>query len=263
MFSVCPLAGLGNRMRVVASVYNKCLQHNIPMRLVWLREPGFNASWSDLFANITPPSLVLNDHSIFNYFIYSKPSWKNLFISKIIDRLSNRKIVYELYKDSLNLDLMKENTIISSYSQQGELYPLSELFKPQKAILAKIDEIKSKFSANTIGVHIRRTDNTQAKSASTIEKFDNEISSQIAKDGSSKFFLCSDDIAVKQYFIEKYGEHIIVFNAKLSRNSPKGIKDAVVELWTLASTKEIWGSYYSSYTDMASAIFGAPLKIIK
>ena len=261
MFSIVPLAGLGNRIRVVASAFCYCSKNNVPMRLIWLREPGFNACWNDLFQIDNLP-FEINDHSILNYFVYSKPSWKNLFVSKIIDKLSKRNMIYELYKDKLDSQIVLSDTIVSSFSQQGELNDISEIFKPNVELQNKIDSLTAQFSNNTIGVHIRQTDNSQSKSTSTIEKFDNAIAKQISADSTTKFFLCSDDMSVKKYFVDKYGNNILVFNSNLSRNSPQGIKDAVIELWTLASTKEIWGSFYSSYTDMASCIFGAPLKII-
>lgn len=261
MIVLIPVAGLGNRIRVVCSCYQFCKENNKAMSIKWMREPGFNASWNDLFEY--PNRIVINNHSILNYFLYSNPSIKNLYVSKLLDKITNRQIYYSLYKDSLSSLTNNGKLYINTYCQQGELSCINELFKPNKFLRNKIDAITSKFTEETIGLHMRTTDNEESKSVSTIDKFESRIDKYIIDHPTAIFFLCTDNLNIKDKLKNKYKNRIITYNSVLNRNSTLGIQDAVVELWSLASTKEIWGSYYSSFTDMASLIYGSQLEIIK
>lgn len=135
--------------------------------------------------------------------------------------------------------------------------PITNLFKPIPVVQRLIDNNLSKFSENTIGMHIRRTDHKVAKASASIDSFDNKIEELIKQDPSTRVFLCTDDEDVKSYLINKYGrDKILYYESVLDRNSYEGIRDAVVELWTLANTNVIYGSHGSSFTKMAAAIYG-------
>lgn len=258
-----PFAGLGNRLRVISSVYKYSLENSCELTIHWNKEKGLNAGFYDLFK--PNEKLNISDSVISDFFIYNYPSKYNMCIPKFFDKILGRKSFYSIGINAID-EIAKNNkeAIVSTYSQQGELYPLAELFVPQDDIQQTISEIKSKFGTYTIGCHIRRTDNKQAKESSKLDIFFERFDSLFSTNPTAKIFLCTDDQEVKESIIAKYGnERIITYNSTLSRNSKKGIKDAVVELYSLASTDVIWGSYYSSYTDMASAIYGKQLEIIK
>lgn len=257
-----PYAGLGNRMRAIASAYKFSIDNNIGLDIHWNRENGLNASFYSLFKPVE--SLKIKDSSFVSYFIYNHPSKTNLTIPKLIDKLFKRKSFYGIGINKLQ-ELPNENRIIcSTYSQQGELYPLAEIFKPIDEIEKIINDNKRRFGKYTVGVHIRRTDNINSIKNSKIELFYEKIDSLFMENPDAKVFLCTDDVKTKEEIITKWGsEKIITYNSTLSRNSYKGIRDAVVELFTLASTDVIWGSYFSSYTEIASLLFNKELVIIK
>ena len=257
-----PYAGLGNRMRAIASAYKLSLEKNFELEIHWNRENGLNASFYSLFKPID--SLKIKDSNLLSYFIYNHPTKANLHIPRLIDKLLKRKSFYGIGINKLQ-DLPKENGIIcSTYSQQGDYYPLAELFKPIDNIQKIINDNKRKFGKYTVGVHIRRTDNINSINNSKIELFYEKIDTLFMENPDAKVFLCTDDIKTKEEIIAKWGkERIITYDSTLSRNSSKGIRDAVVELFTLASTDVIWGSYFSSYTYIASQLFNKELVIIK
>lgn len=261
MVYLVPTAGLGNRLRVVSSVYNYCVKNNIPIRILWMREPGFNASFNDLFE--LSEKINVNNNSVLNFFLYSKPSLKNFYISRIIDYFTNRKIIYGLGQNSISKVDFSSDIYINTYYPQGDVGSVCEIFKPNNKLMKEITSFRKNFSDLTIGIHIRRTDNLESKNVSSLEKFELKIKQAIHDYSNVNFYLCTDDCEVKNRLKSKFGCRILTYNAKLSRNMPRGIKDAVIELWLLASTKEIWGSYYSSYSEMASNIYGTPLKIVK
>ena len=50
-------------------------------------------------------------------------------------------------------------------------------------------------------------------------------------------------------------------NRCLRRDSREGIQDALLDLYSLASTRKIIGSYFSSFTDIAADMHKIPLVI--
>lgn len=258
-----PYAGLGNRMRVIASVYNYAIKNSCELTIYWNKEKGLNASFYKLFKPVK--GLNVKDSSLCDFFVNNYPCVFNLFFPKIIDIVFRRESFYSIGINKLD-EIAESNSVlnVSTYSQQGELYPLSELFIPTDDIMEKINKIKSRFGKTTVGCHIRRTDNKQAQQCSTVEMFVIRFDKLFETEPEAKIFLCTDDIVVKNEIIEKYGkERVITYDSTLNRHSFEGIRDAVVELYALASTDKIWGSFYSSYTEMASALFGTELEIIK
>lgn len=258
-----PYAGLGNRMRVIASVYKYAIMNSCELTIYWNKEKGLNALYYRLFKPVK--GLNIKDSRLCDFFVNNYPCAYNLFIPKIVDVVFRRKSFYAIGIDKLD-EIVRANASInvSTYSQQGDLYPLSELFVPTDEIMDIINSIKSRFGKTTIGVHIRRTDNKQAQNCSTVELFVKKFEELFESAPDTKIFLCTDDILVKNEIIKKFGKkRIITYDSTLNRHSFKGIRDAVVELYTLASTNKIWGSFYSSYTEMASALFGTELEIIK
>ena len=56
----------------------------------------------------------------------------------------------------------------------------------------------------------------------------------------------------------------MIFSEQVAdRDSIEGIKGGVAEMFILSRTKKIYGSFLSSYSDMASQISGIPLEILK
>lgn len=258
-----PYAGLGNRMRVISSVYNYALNKSYNLVVHWNKEGGLNASFYSLFEPIK--GLEIRDSKLKDFFLYNYPNKYNLCIPKLFDKLGKHKSFHSMGLNSINkLSFDEEEIIISTYSQQGELYPLSKLFVPNEDIRNIINQVKIDFGEFTVGCHIRRTDNVNAIKNSSLELYEKKIESLFNNNCKAKIFLCTDDSKVKSYLIDKYSpKRILTYNSTLNRHSFIGIRDAVVELYLLASTDLIWGSFYSSYTEMASYLFGTKLEIIK
>lgn len=137
-----------------------------------------------------------------------------------------------------------------------------KLFVPTSEIMDKIKLTKEKISEYTIGVHIRRTDNEKSISHSPDTLFDEIIDREI-KNGMN-VFLATDDRDVESWFLRKYPQHIFVQSAKeFSRGSITGVKDALVDMFCLSYTSHIYGSYWSSYSAVASRVNDTRLTILK
>ena len=115
---------------------------------------------------------------------------------------------------------------------------------------------------NTIGIHIRRTDNLESIQHSPIKKFIDYIYTAIRNNDNQKFYLATDDLSVKEEFIKLFGDKIITMDCVLRRDSEEGIKSALLELYILSSCSKIIGSYYSSYSELAAQIGNIPLVVL-
>ena len=135
--------------------------------------------------------------------------------------------------------------------------------RPIPTLQARINEIVKQFAPHTIGIHIRRTDNTMSQQHSRLQDFHAAVQREIAQDEQVRFFLCTDDAAVKAEFRQQYGERILTQSAPVARNTLAGMEDAVVDLWCLSHTQKILGSYWSSFTDMAAELRQIPLEVVK
>lgn len=256
-----PTAGLGNRLRVISSVYNYCLNNDLKLIVHWHRQYGLNASFKSLFKPI--PNMEVVDCVFSDFFNYNVPSWYNLYMPQFIDKFLNRNVRYGLGLNELDKLSVQSNLTISTYSQQGDLYSLVDMFQPVEDIQIIIERFSKQFGKNTVGCHIRRTDNCTSIKVSSLDKFERKMDNLFATSADAKIFLCTDDNEVKRYFVDKYENKVITYNSTLERNSFQGIRDALIELWLLSLTNEIWGSYWSSFTDMAVSIRNTSFSIVK
>lgn len=124
-------------------------------------------------------------------------------------------------------------------------------------MLTKLSEVQEYCNVdhNTIGIHIRRTDNKQSILHSPTYLFESRIAERIEQDADAKFYLATDSIEEEKRLKEIFGDAIITFDNKdTSRNTFQGQVDAYVELLMLSKCGELWGSYYSSFSEIAARI---------
>ena len=131
-------------------------------------------------------------------------------------------------------------------------------------IAKRVSDFVSKYE-NLIGVHIRRTDNAVSVEESPTDIYFPIIDKVIDCYKNSIIYIATDDKAEIGKIIDKYGSEKVAYLPKIERkrNTKKGIIDAAVELYILASCKAIIGSYYSSFTDTAAEIKGIEKFIAK
>jgi len=121
---------------------------------------------------------------------------------------------------------------------------------------ARVDAVRCRLPVKCVGVHVRRTDNTESIRCSPMSAFYREMDKAL-EEGANGFFLASDSEPVKDDLTSRYGKgRIVTCERVAARDSPDGVRDAVVDLTLLASTKRIIGSYYSSFSETAAAIGG-------
>lgn len=135
--------------------------------------------------------------------------------------------------------------------------------RPLPHLQQRIDALSADFDAHTVGIHIRRTDHSTAIAESPDSLFVDAIAAAIVADPEARFFLATDDSALKARLAEQFPGRITQQECSGTRSDLRGMEEAVVDLWTLARTSRIIGSFWSSYTDTAAEIGQIPLTIIR
>lgn len=279
-----PYGGLCNRMRVIASCIELCKDTKSHLIIHWNENSECKARWQDLFEPVDHIKIepVLKDEMVYQWpckknFFW--PAFKGTFFTKgkyyweLSSRWSGgfwKRSLYRLCGDRKRNSNFFEGDLTKIFLNSKKItivtcqilkkdFNIRNIFIPIKYIQNKIDTSTLMFNSDTIGIHIRRTDHKTAIENSPLINFHNKIKKESQ---STKFFLATDSQEVKDEFIRMYGKRILTNTLPLNRDSLEGMIGAVVDLWSLSRTKKIWGSYYSSYSEMAAILGNINLEII-
>jgi len=263
-----PDGGLCNRIHAVSSAICFAKKHDLRLTVIWFKDRGMGAGFHDLFTLLPAvKNVLIKDASFIDFFKYAKPIKSNFFLPKLYQRLKFDTI-YFWYKEQISVEKWYHSNAGVSKFYLCHCYKFhdncefSNLFYPIDSIQKKIGEQLNLLSPYTIGIHIRRTDITASIKHSPLSAFIEKIQQEIAINPDANFYVASDSQEEKNKLISTVGRRIITIENNLKRNTKNGVVDALVELYMLASTKKIFGSYQSTYSIMASEIKGIPLEIV-
>ena len=259
--------GLCNRIYAITSAIGFAKKHDMQLTVVWFKDWGMGAGFHDLFT--LPPTVKnveIKDASFMDFFKYAKPREGNFFIPKLYQKLKFDTVYFwskahisveEWYNSNATANKFYLFHCYKFYNENGIL----NIPSPKEFIQKKIDKQVKLLSNHTTGVHIRRTDFTASIEQSPLPVFIERMQQEITTDPDANFYVASDSQEEKKKLINIFGSRIITVEYDLKRNTKDGIIDALIELFTLASTKKIFGSFQSSYSSLASEIKGIPLEI--
>ena len=259
--------GLGNRLRVLASIYHLA-EKGIKIKVIWLLNNELNCPFEKLFVSIPgftiyntskrPKLFNSNQRNPFKKMVANICNYINGYDYVIIGGFNN--------KDSCNRELI-HNTF--DKHEKVFLETLSILYDNQNySIFKPVQEIADRITDNYvhaqpfIGIHIRRGDNIKSQLKSGIIPFIEKTKMLLKDNPGQKFFLATDSIDVKELFIYLFGSAIITTDSEYSRNNETGIKDALYELFMLSKSQKILGSYWSSFDEIAARIGNTPIEKI-
>jgi hypothetical protein len=258
-----PLGGLGNRMRAVASAVRLCQNIGAKLHIYWRKSPECSADFEELFEPISLPFVYIHRFKAWQF--YLRPSLnRNLHLPGVVRSLRydcSLLVESDCLDNDLSDSLVGERIYICSGHSLAQHYPVSELFVPRVAILERIERIRSTFPDEVIGVHIRRQDNKISIEKAPEQAFIRAMDVELVIHPDVQFFLATDDAALKSRLIDRYGKHLVSQDIKLNRHSLQGMENAVVDLWSLASTQKIIGSPHSSFSGIAQELSG--IKVIQ
>lgn len=270
-FVFIPVGGLANRMRALASALTLARKSDCRLQVIWFQDWALHAPFHSLFQKIRVPDLALKE-AAFSDCLYDRPRQRNLYFPRLFQQMRFRGCLYE---KSIT-PLCKQNFDFTKWARQGDVYMASytafqeysydllrKLFVPQPEIQQTIDRRCARFTARTIGVHIRRTDNTASIQQSPIELFYTAIDRELDAYPELSIYLATDSETVKQELKDRYGNRLFCAQKEADRSSTAGIQGGVADMYTLARTHKIFGSFQSSFSELASQLGNVPLEIVK
>ena len=264
-----PEGGLCNRIYAITSAVGFAKKHNLDLTVYWFKDGGMGAGFYDLFQlSRTIENVKIIDAGFMDFFKYAKPIKGNFFLPKLYQRLKF-DTVYFWYREQISVEKWYYSNANSNRFYLFHCYKFYgnseflDIISPVDSIQKRINEQRSLLSPHTIGVHIRRTDFTASIKHSPLPTFIEKIKQDIAKNTQANFYVASDSQEEKKILIKIFSDRIITVENNLKRNTRNGIIDALIELYTLASTKKIYGSFQSTYSLLASEINRRPIEIIE
>jgi len=251
-----PSGGLCNRMRVLVSAIAFARDAGAVLRVVWKNDSHLGCRFDELFEM---PSGVASIHHVSDGFFYRAA---NYAICKTFpNRFEQPDIEAIICSDEDFLDQVRGRRLF--VRTHSSFYSASDftLLQPIPPILNVVKKYGFD-QRTTVGVHIRRTDNDIAIAHSPTELFLEAMRKELERNAETQFFVATDSPVDEKLMEESFpGKILLHRKPSLNRNESRAIKDALIDLYALASCRKVIGSYRSSFTDTAAAIFNVPLEI--
>ncbi len=261
-----PQGGLCNRLRTLLSALAVSRQMGGgSIRVEWAdRQPECSAGFHELFQPLDTDHLHITPRHWWNI----PDERKNLHLPGLLRHCLYSRQVANFHPDrqgDIHHYLRTGQTLYISTCFPLCDYPpeLSRQLRLLPSLQQQVDRRTAHFADNTIGIHIRRTDNSVSIKKSPEQAFAKAIELEIEANTNVRFYLASDDEALKRRFLRRYGFHIQTDFGTSSRSTLEGMQEAAIQLWSLARTRRLLGSYWSSFSDMAAEIGGIPLHIVQ
>lgn len=273
-FWVEPLAGLGNRMQVLASAYFLAQKYQKRLRILWNNNSDLAADFEDIFESVpdacvipvttdgyhTKPLLRLKSERLRKRlsskcsFVTEVDSWSGMSREEIF------RMVDEGIRNAGDIYLKSWKPFTPVYEDDGITL---DFLKPSKKVRQRGKELFDRIGADTLGVHIRRTDHEEAIADSPVAAFFEEMQKELEQDHACRFFVATDDGEVEREIFHRFGDRVFFKdNKSWGRDQTDGMLDACVDLWALSKCRKILGSKGSTFGMIAAKIGSKELKIV-
>jgi hypothetical protein len=271
------LGGISNRVKCLISVWRLSEKYNRKLILYWPLNHTCGAKFSDLFENKINQigeeelnRINKKDIQIFGSDLVAiRDCQKKYMISGTFRLLltPNELSKYPgLIKEGIDLKFSD----IPEEVKRNIIEYLKKL-EPLKSIKKELNSFQKKYNLKSmVGVHIRRGDfadrPTSPGKVSSDEKFIERMNELIKEKPETRFFLCTDSKEMEEKLETIFPGKIIKFTkTSLKRTDVRATQEGLIDLLLLSKTKQILGTYRSTFTEMAWW-FGeckAKLEIIK
>jgi hypothetical protein len=224
-------AGLANRLRATVSGIRAAEELGCSITISWPKEAVFGATWTDLFETDLAPWI------------------------RFIDEPIKGARMCLTAEDFAKLPT-EGDILIKSY---GCFQPMDTKWLAWLRRLKPLTQYRTDFGANPpVGIHIRRTDNVTSCLSSPTPVF---FAAMNAFPPTTQFFLATDDPVERKALMNSYPGRISVLPTTCyHRDLKEGIEQGFREFLGLAACSEILGSVGSSFSEMAAAYGGVPLR---
>lgn len=253
-----PQHGLGNRLRAIASAYSIAKANNLTFLIHWIPDDHCNCLLSDIITNSDYFGKIITDISNNEYSsmkVYNYMTTESDEKNKIIDL--HEKTIY--CKSNCILQHPNNFTHFSSFFSSLKFNPM---------VLRYISHFQV---SNYIGMHIRIEESdknyennennwtiqeheimSSHRQMSKMECFMNQINFLLHKNPKQLFFVSSNDKYVLTHLRDVYGSKIQFLNRKVFDRSASQIQFAMADIYLLASCKQFYGSYWSSFSEIVT-----------
>ena len=199
-----PSGGLANRMRAMASAWQLAANTGVKVETIWFCDWALNAPFHSIFEPIDNVAMVAREAKAWELLTLDRPRKRNFRIPLLYQRLRFTQRIDEWQVTPLknqgfdfNEWATGKNSYMSCYQDFGNV-PNSvykHLFHPVGPVLDEIQSYREHFSAHTIGMHIRRTDNKESIERSPLSLFVDAARREIDQHNDTRIFLATDDEA--------------------------------------------------------------------
>ncbi len=264
MIWVMPEGGLCNRLRVVASSVLLAQATGQGLGVHWLQTRDFNARFDALFDTTQLPFELREGcaRSVAAKAWSRSHEWRaRLRGAVVLLHAQTEPGVFDMAEQARRIG--GRDVYIRTNSRLGWRRGMFDIFKPGAPARAQLTPLLPRLSSS-VGVHIRGTDNVRATAESTLERFTALMQTELAARPDSQFFVATDEPAALGQLQRTFGSRVWEHPKRAyDRDDPVAIVDALVDLYALAHTRKLIGSYWSSFTDTAADIRGIDCVIAK
>lgn len=260
VLTLVPLGGMCNRINSIMSGI-EWTKHNpgTELRILWWKSHDLYAKFNDLFmpldsVNVEEMKSLIKDRPAVKRNLYLPRLFRSFFYDVEITDSNDRTLFDNTVENQARIYVAACN----SFCQYVIRKSIGATFRPAPELQSRIKKYTEGWNGEVVGVHVRRTDHAQAIQHSPLDNYYEKIDKELEINPKARFYLASDSEDVKNQMRTKYGDKILTQSFTLERYSVQGMKDALVELYTLASCNKILGSDYSSYSLMAARMYDIP-----
>ena len=255
---VQPTGGLCNRMRTIAAAASLAEALGRRMFVIWTRDVSLNARFDSLFQPLSFPVVEVRLGS---------------FQQRLLWHFCRHILSYRVFDDAW-IYAHARGKDLSLWREEMEQQPVyicasCDIFKNEGdySMFRLAEKLRTRTLSSyngVIGLHIRRTDNEKSVRFSPTSLFIRKVEEILEENSQARFYLATDDVAEETMLQQRFPENIILYKKEsLDRNSPIAIRDAVIDLYNLAHCSKIYGSFWSSFSDIAALWGGIEKEILK
>lgn len=270
MIIIEPCAGLGNRLLGLGSAYAVAKKLDRKLVVMWKREVGCNIRFQELFdlpfevveisengLKKEPVAQILGDRA--------KKKWRNsadrFLECDEVEKIKEREGYEGLFRliEQTPVIYLKAFGPICEVTAEGYSF-----VKPSKNIEEKGAYLFRELTGQCVGVHVRRTDHTEAIANSPLALFAERMKKELETAADISFFVATDDKEVRRELKELLPDAKLIFPQSdvIDRDSKEGIEEAFIEMLALSKCRKILGSYNSTFSLLPSYIGNIPLETV-
>lgn len=262
MITIEPMGGLCNRLRTLdaALALGKSLDRKV--QVIWYQHAGLNCRFDELFEKM--PGISRLYQIPVKLGVWRLRNFSHRYFARSWDYYANPEDIWKAICEGYDFNNLKNyrKIYIASWSRFYSPPIFFQGFRPVAALQKTIDDHQN--VSEMIGVHIRRTDHEKAIQESPTEKFLALMQQEISENPSTNFFLATDDPFEEARLRDVFPGRIYTYpKEKVERNSPRGIKDALVDLYCLASCRKLIGCHASAFSMTAWQLSGIPHVMVR